>query len=281
MFALEPGRPAGTLGPMDRRAALKQASALADRVLPSAFGLTVLVYHRVGGGSGSEVDLDPGVFDEQLAWLAEHHRVLSLDDAVTRLGEGESLDGAVVLTFDDGTPDWAEVVVPALERHRLPATCYVATQFVEAGEPFPWGAPPISWSALADCVATGWVQVESHGHAHLLLDRLSPAEVADDLDRSIELIGARVGRAPRHFAYPKAVPPSAPAEVEVRRRFVSAALGAGRVNRPGGFDPHRLWRTSVQVSDTPEWFRAKAAGGMRLEGELRHLVARVRYRGRQ
>jgi peptidoglycan/xylan/chitin deacetylase (PgdA/CDA1 family) len=261
--------------------ALKRSTTLVDRLMTPKQGLVVLAYHRVGGGSGSEVDLDPAVFDDQLAYLAEHHRVLTLDDAVAGLAGGESLDGAVVLTFDDGTPDWADVVVPALVRHRLPATCYVATRFVDAGEAFPWGAPPISWSGLADCAATGLVQVESHGHGHLLLDRLSPAEVADDLDRSIELIGERLGRAPQHFAYPKAVPPSAPAEVQVRRRFRSAALGAGRVNRPDGFDPHRLWRTSVQVSDTPEWFRAKAAGGMRLEGELRHLVARVRYRGRQ
>ena len=29
------------------------------------------------------------------------------------------------------------------------------------------------------------------------------------------------------------------------------------------------------------YFVAKAAGGLRLEGELRHLVARLKYRGAQ
>ena len=42
----------------------------------------VLIYHRVGGGSGTEVDLPAQAFDEQMAWLAATGRVVSLDDAV-------------------------------------------------------------------------------------------------------------------------------------------------------------------------------------------------------
>ena len=263
---------------MNTRTLVKRIAAGADALLPPPSGVVVLIYHRVGGGSSSEVDLDPELFDAHLTYLGEHHHVLTIDDAVQALSTGDTVDG-VVLTFDDGTSDFADFVVPALARHNLPATLYAATRFIDEGVEFPWGAPPISWSALADCVSTGLVTVGSHTHSHWLMDRLDAAVINGDLDRSIELIGEHLGQAPTHFAYPKALPGSASAEIAVRQRFRSAALAASRVNRSGHTDVHRLWRTPVQRSDGTRFFAAKTRGGLRLEGELRALAARVKYRG--
>lgn len=282
---------------MNLGVAVKRASVAVDKVARPAEGITVLIYHRVGGGSDSAVDLPVEQFEAQLAHLAEHHRILSLDAAVAELaapagwgaaapagvdvaGDSRPTSG-VVVTFDDGTDDFVDHAVPALVRHGVPATLYVATDFVEQGTEFPWGAPPASWAGLRDAVSTGLVTIGSHTHSHWLLDRLDPAEIAADLDTSIELIADRLDSMPAHFAYPKALPGSPAAEIAVRRRFRSAALAASRVNRPGRTDLHRLWRTPVQRSDHGEFFAAKAAGGMRLEGELRALLARVKYRGSQ
>ena len=259
---------------------VKRISLTADAVVRPPTGITVLIYHRVGGGTTSAVDLDPSVFEAQLARLAAQHRVITLEASLAELAAPPSAehDRGVVLTFDDGTDDFTDVAVPALVRHGLPATLYAATQFIEEGTDFPWGARPTSWSALRDAVSTGLITVGSHTHSHSLLDRLDRSAVEADLDRSIELIGEHIGIRPQDFAYPKAVPGCPAAEVAVRRRFRSAALAASRVNRPGATDIHRLWRTPVQRSDGDEFFAAKAAGGLRLEGELRGLAARVRYR---
>lgn len=276
---------------------VKRTGLMLDRLFPPSDGITILIYHRVGGGSDSEVDLDAAMFDRQLEHLAEHHRVLPLDAAVAELSAGTSdgwaaapsstlaaRDGTddrrgVVITFDDGTADFTDVVVPALDRHGLAATLFVATHYVDAQESFPWGAPPTSWSALRDSLTSGNVTIGSHTHAHWLLDRLDPDATTADLDRSIELIGEHLGVDARHFAYPKAVPGSPAAEIAVRQRFASASLAASRVNRPGHTDPHRLWRTPIQRSDGFDTFTLKADGGLRLEGELRSLTARARYRG--
>lgn len=272
---------------------VKRASVVGDRLIRPPCGVTILIYHRVGGGSDSAVDLDPDVFERHLDHLASHHRVLTLDDAVDALVRdgttgwgaddtaGRDYQPAVVLTFDDGTADFTEVAVPALVRHGLPATLYAATRFIDTGERFPWGAAPASWNALNDAASTGLVTIASHTHSHWLLDRLDGSAIAGDLDRSIDLIGAHIGAAPEHFAYPKALPGSPAAEIAVRRRFRSAALAASRVNRYGHADLHRLWRTPVQRTDGFDVFRHKAAGGLRLEGELRALAARVRYRRAQ
>jgi peptidoglycan/xylan/chitin deacetylase (PgdA/CDA1 family) len=270
---------------VETRTIVKQVLARGDLVLKPAQGVTVLIYHRVGGESGSEVDLDVDAFRAQLEHLRDHHTVVSLDAAAEHLrapgAEAAAIntDSSVVVTFDDGTDDFCDHVVPALVEYEIPATLYVATHFIDRGEPFPWGAPPASWRGLRDAADTGLVTIGSHTHTHALLDRADPDEIGDELDRSIELIGEHIGTPPAHFAYPKALPGSQAAEAEVRRRFTTAALARSRVNQPGHTDLHRLWRTPIQRSDGHDFFVAKAAGGLRLEGELRNLVAKIKYRG--
>ncbi|MFT4864728.1 MAG: peptidoglycan/xylan/chitin deacetylase (PgdA/CDA1 family) [Ilumatobacter sp.] len=260
---------------------------LGDRLLPTPAGITVLIYHTVGAGNGGAVDVDIEMFDEQLAYLGEHHRVLSLAEAVDELQSGAgspagSADGstdAVVITFDDGTTDFVEHSVPALVKAGLPATLYACTQAINGQQPFPWGAPPATWAGLRDAASTGLISIESHTHTHALLDRLPAADIAEELDRSIELIGEHIGTAPRHFAYPKAVPGSAAAQDAIRERFDSASLARNRVNQHGRTDLQRLWRTPIQRSDDIKRFATKAAGGARIEGEVRNQLARWKYRG--
>lgn len=260
------------------RRALKAAARFADRLRVRRPGVVVLLYHRVGAGTGSEVDLPPELFEDQLAAIAASGRACTLAEALERLaGEGPA-DG-VVITFDDGTADFVDRVVPALGRHGVPATLYLATGFVGAGCDPVSGGVALSWSALADACGTGLVDVGSHTHGHLLLDRATPAEAVADLDRSVALIGEHIGRGPSDFAYPKAVAPSPANAALVRERFRSAALAGTRVNVVGRTDPYRLARSPVQVSDGMGYFAAKAAGGMALEDDLRRVLNRMRYSG--
>jgi peptidoglycan/xylan/chitin deacetylase (PgdA/CDA1 family) len=288
---------------------IKTVAAAGDRVRPPASGVVVLIYHRVGGGSGTEVDLSPQAFDEQMAWLAGSGRVVSLDAAVDLLDPAGAAAGSVdpagsvaptgngspapataapdvctvgdpvVVTFDDGTADLAEVAMPLLERHGVPATVYLATRYVDEGIAFPDDGTPLSWSAVRDMASTGLVTFGSHTHDHLLLDRLPPPEAVDELDRSRQLIEDNVGAPAHHFAYPKAVAASPEVEPLVRERYRSAALGRNRPNPLGSTDVHRLARTAVQVSDGNRYFVRKARGGMALEDDIRRALNRVRYRG--
>ena len=259
---------------------LKLAAAGLDLVGRRRNGGVVLLYHRVGGGSGLKVDLPPALFAAQVDELGADGRVVSLDSLLTLVArpDGPSVQ-PVALTFDDGTADFAEHAMPVLARVGVPVTLYVATDFVERGRPFPAGGTPLSWGALADLLSTGLLTVGSHTHTHALLDRLPPGEIADELDRSVKLIEDRLGVTPDHFAYPKALAGSPAAEKAVRLRFRSAALAGTRANRYGSTDPYRLHRSPVQASDGMRWFRHKARGGMALEDDVRRLVNRRRYAG--
>lgn len=253
----------------------------------------MLIYHRVGGGSDSAVDLPIDTFAAQLEYLTAHHRVVSLDDAVGLLA-GSQPDGwiashqtsampdehLVAITFDDGTADFAEHAAPLLVEHGLPATLFVTTQYIDHGVDFPWGAPPTSWNALADACSTGLIHIGNHSHSHALFDRIDVAAARAEIERSAGLITERLGVDAPHFAYPKAIPPSPHNEIEVRRRFASASLAGNRVNRFGASDLHRIARTPIRRDDDLATFARHCRGGSMLEGALRDGLASVRYRAR-
>lgn len=266
--------------------ALKAAAVAGDRVRPRVPGVVVLIYHRVGARAQTEIDLPAEEFDRQMAWLAETGRAVDIDTAVSRLvmrepaqGPDRTAGNPVVVTFDDGTADLAEVALPILAKHQVPATVYIATRYVDEQLPWPADGVPLSWAGAREMVDSGLVTIGSHTHSHALLDRLTPDEAADELDRSRGLIEDNLGVAADHFAYPKAVAPPAAVERTVRDRFVSAALGGNRPNPYSRTDLHRLARTAVQVSDGWTYFQRKAEGGMALEDSFRRALNRVRYRG--
>lgn len=260
------------------RTVVKLAAAGWDVVDRPPRGVVVLIYHRVGARTAVDVDLPTDVFERQIAALAASGRAVTMDAALEALAATTppALD-PVVVTFDDGTADVVEEALPVLERHRVPALLYLATAHIEEQRSFPDDGRPTSWAALSDAVASGWLQVGSHTHSHALLDRLAVDLVADELDRSIDLIGDRLGVSAEHFAYPKALPGSAGAVAAVASRFRSAALAGTRANRYGETDPQRLARTPVQRSDGWWFHQRKLAGGMGLEDRVRTARNRRRY----
>jgi peptidoglycan/xylan/chitin deacetylase (PgdA/CDA1 family) len=261
---------------------LKRASVGVDRLRAPGRGVVVLIYHRVGRRSNLEVDLPEALFDEQMAALAGADRAVSLEDGLLALDSGGPPSAGadpVVVTFDDGTADFNDVVLPVLVEHKVPALVYIATDFIDSGREFPDQGTPLSWAALADTLTTGLVTIGSHTHTHALCDRLDPPAVDEELDRSRALIADRLGVEAHHFAYPKALAGSPAADRAVRARFRSAAIAGTRPNLYGRTDPYRLHRSPVQLGDGMRWFERKVAGGMRVEDDLRRLANRLRYAG--
>ena len=97
--------------------------------------LTTLIFHRVT----PEIDplfpdeMHARRFDELCAWLAEWFNVLSLDEAADRLLRDALPARALCITFDDGYEDNCSIAMPILQRHRLTATFFIATGFLDGG----------------------------------------------------------------------------------------------------------------------------------------------------
>ena len=73
-------------------------------------------------------------FERQLVFLKKNFQVVRLSSYVAALRGGERLpEGCAVITFDDGYADNHAVAFPLLRKHGLPATLFLAADFVTQG----------------------------------------------------------------------------------------------------------------------------------------------------
>jgi peptidoglycan/xylan/chitin deacetylase (PgdA/CDA1 family) len=100
-----------------------------------ARGLSIFIYHRVLPRKDPLFpgEVDSADFDRDLRRIASMFNVISLRDAVRHSAAGTLPARAACITFDDGYADNAEVALPILQRHGLPATFFIATGFLNGG----------------------------------------------------------------------------------------------------------------------------------------------------
>lgn len=97
--------------------------------------LSILIYHRVHARPDSIFPHEPDArsFDQRMRFVARSFNVLTLGQAVGHLAADTLPPRALVITFDDGYADNAEVALPILRRHGLTATFFVASGFIDGG----------------------------------------------------------------------------------------------------------------------------------------------------
>jgi peptidoglycan/xylan/chitin deacetylase (PgdA/CDA1 family) len=242
----------------------------------AASGITILIYHRIGGGTCDERDVSVEEFRRQLEVLADHD-VVSLDEALDGL-EAQDTSPRVVLTFDDGFADVHDVALPLLLERRLPFTLYLATAYL--GGVMHWDGstakapgPALSWTQVSELAGSGLCTIGNHTHSHVGPEALTEAE----LDRCTAEIEDHLGVTPRHFAYTWGVPvPSM--EAALRARFRSGVTGELGRNLPG-VDPMRLRRVPVRQTDPARFFEAKLRGSLSAERAYTSLVAAAKAVG--
>lgn len=238
-----------------------------------AAGATLLIHHRVGGGTRDELDLPLDALEAQLDELIEGgHDVLPLDVALDRLDAGDR-SPSVVLTFDDGFADVHDHAWPLLRDRGMPFTLYLAAGLV--GQTMRWegstaasqGAPALTWDQIGEMHESGLCTVANHTWDHAGPDAMDETQ----LDRCSDVVEQHLRTRPAHFAWTWGVPvPSLlPA---VRSRFRSAATGALGRNEPRT-DRHALRRVPVRASDPLPFYRAKLRGQLLPERAYAGVVA--------
>ena len=190
---------------------------------------TILMYHGVAraGEGASRYVIRARTLRRQLAWLRLRRRpVLGLDEYVA-LRERNELPpaNAVILTFDDGYADNAELALPLLQEHGATATVYVITSAV--GDRNTWdsgalaGRPVLSWEQIRRLVGGG-LAIGAHTVTHPRLNELEPAEAEHEVAASREVLERELGAPIRHFAYPYGRTSPAVEELVGRLGFRSA-----------------------------------------------------------
>ena len=98
--------------------------------------LRVITYHRVDEWDHrteldpSTLSASPSAFEQQMGFLTQNYKVISMQTAVNAATGKEPLpDRAVLITFDDAYQDFAENAWPILRRFAIPATLFVPTGY--------------------------------------------------------------------------------------------------------------------------------------------------------
>lgn len=212
---------------------------------PSPAGVTsrryqtvpVLCYHRFAApgtktGAQGKMTVSATDFGEQLGWLSRHGwRVLRLSELEAWLHGRKALPPrSVVITADDGYASFYRHAFPLLKKHGFPATLFVYTDFIGAGD-------AVDWQELKEMADTGLVDVQAHSRTHRNLTDWPAGEppsrylqmVDSETRGPRELLARRLGVAQRHFAYPYG-----DANQTVLDSLASQGVTLGLTVHPGG-----------------------------------------------
>lgn len=97
--------------------------------------LSIFIFHRILPEPDLLLSDEPDAerFNELLGWIKSWFNVIPLDQAITYLRQGSLPERAAAITFDDGYADNRTVALPLLLRHKLTATFFIATGFIDGG----------------------------------------------------------------------------------------------------------------------------------------------------
>jgi len=99
-------------------------------------GYQILTYHRVLTHQDPLAigSLDKNTFTEQMKLLQKYYHVISIETLIKNLAKGTLVPGSVCITFDDGYRDNFVIAFPILKSLNLPATIFLATDFIGTGK---------------------------------------------------------------------------------------------------------------------------------------------------
>jgi len=240
------------------KAAIKRAvkHAVAKLSRPGTPAARVLTYHSVGDRR-HDMNVTLRDFEAQMAWLAEHAEVITLDEAVAgRTG--------IAITLDDGYEDNLLHAAPVLQRHGFPATLFLVTGRTGEtldDEPDPERGRIMDWTQARAWLDQGFA-LGGHTRTHprlAQLDRNAQRGEIEGCKRDIEeVLGVEV----RHFAYPYGSAWDYDADSIALAQ--EAGYRAAFSNRYGVCTPsdgpfayRRIW---IDASDSLAHFAAKASG---------------------
>jgi peptidoglycan/xylan/chitin deacetylase (PgdA/CDA1 family) len=245
--------------------------------------LVIIIYHRVGSGTDSFMDVPLTVFKAQLDYLQENYDIVSLDGAVDAIQTMGLRNNMAVLTFDDGYYDFYTNALPVLQRRNLPAVLYLATYFIETGQRFPWDARfgasewpsvrPLTWDELEELAKMDLVTIGSHTHTHPRLERIGRTELEQEIKTSIATLETSVGIRPTHFACPNGIYSQNLSSV-APHYFRTVSVGGWRPNVAGSIDFHYLLRIpAVPTPDLSLFAQSLTGAAWPLD-----TLAQIRYR---
>lgn len=219
--------------------------------------LPILCYHRVGPRTNLMV-MPRETFAAQMEYLARNkYNVVRLADVPDFLSGKRPLPPkSVVITFDDGHVSAYQHAFPVLKQYGFPATYFLYTDFLGAGE-------ALNWAQIREMSNSGLIDFQSHSKTHMNLVVRQPGEsdqryaerVHTELRAPRDLIERNLPGKVSHHAFPYG-----DANALVLDQLVQTGHQLGLTVNPGGnpFYSYALMlrRTMIFGGASMETFRS-------------------------
>ncbi len=262
------------------RASVPVDCVLGDR---SGRGFGILTYHRVtpliAATRSATMNVPPERFREQLTGLLSRgFEPWSLRDVLACHEADRPVPSRTfVVTFDDGFENVYQSAFPVLCELGVPATVFLATDYLDRNAPFPfddWAlagsahVPVESWHPLttSQCKvmqATGLIELAAHTHTHVDF-RGQPEALQSDLKKSIDVLEGHFGVEQPSFAFPYGSTRLGYAggtlSEAARAAGVRCALSTDECLVAPGDDPFYWARFNAESGDTASTLAAKLNG---------------------
>lgn len=172
---------------------------------PSAeHSFVILQYHHVSRDTPPITSVSPEQLEKHMAYLAEHHQVISLQTALNALSNDTPLpERSVVITFDDGYKNIVENGHPILQKYGFEYTIFVNPSQIGVL------SSQLSWDDVKKMSQEG-VTFANHTLDHLhLLNRFPNeddsqwlARLKDNITMAENQLSEQLGYSKKWLAYP-------------------------------------------------------------------------------
>src|SRR6187551_927829 len=121
--------------------------------------VTCFVYHRVGDSRYPTTNVSIKDFESHLSWLTKNkYTLLTFSDAIAYLQSDQPTQKIAVITIDDGYKSFFKNGIPLLKKYKIPATLFINTETVGAGD-------YMDWTMLKTAMSAG-IEIGNHTHSH-------------------------------------------------------------------------------------------------------------------
>jgi peptidoglycan/xylan/chitin deacetylase (PgdA/CDA1 family) len=217
------------------------------------------------------------VFEKQMEHLSKvGYRTLKIRELLDWLeGKLKIKERAVVVTFDDGWLDNYLFAYPILVKYGINASVFVVTDWIKRASaeklPVPEAVPThseskqliaknqdyrviLNWDLIAKMAQNGLIDFYSHSRSHLKCDKLSRADLINELAESKAAIDLMLKRPCPYLCWPFGNFNDATVKVAKQTGYKALFTTIHGVARQGA-DPFAIYR--IEVQDSIEWFKTR------------------------
>jgi len=222
--------------------------------------IPILCYHRFGANKSAMTVTQPA-FEQQMDYLAKNgYRVIPLAHLARFLDGKEPMPKkTVAITIDDGYRATYQIAYPVLKKYNFPATVYLYTDFVGAGD-------ALTWPQMEEMVRSGVIEIQPHSKTHSNLtvklagesDARYVERMRKEVDVPINVIKDRLAASTFSYAYPYGDVNDTIVDLLGRQ---NVQYGVTVTAGGNGFFSHKymLRRTMIYGTEDLEQFKSKLA----------------------